>query len=57
MYAMTYTVLAQMVIISEVKPFEGGLKANYMEFFNESIILLVMYTMICFTDFVPSVDT
>ena len=45
-----------MIIICEVKPFAGGVRPNIMELFNESIILLVMYTMICFTDFVPSKD-
>jgi len=32
-------------------------RLNSIEYFNESMIMMVMYCLICFTDFVPGADT
>ena len=32
-------------------------RLNTMEYFNETIIMMVMYCLICFTDFVPDQET
>ena len=53
---MTFFIIAQIIVIGYIKPFAGGVKTNAIEMFNECILLLIMYTMICFTDFVPSVE-
>ena len=55
-YMMTFFIIAQIIVIGYIKPFAGGVKTNAIEMFNECILLLIMYTMICFTDFVPSVE-
>lgn len=31
-------------------------RLNNMEYFNESMLMLVMYCLMCFTDFVPDED-
>ena len=54
-HAMTGSTLLQLIIIGYVKPFKGGSFANKMEMFNECMLLLIMYTMMCFTDLVPDV--
>jgi hypothetical protein len=43
--------------VGYLRPFEGGTPANRMETFNEVVLLLIMYTMMCFTDFVPDLET
>ena len=55
MYAMTGSAIIQIIITGYVKPFSGGRFVNNMEVFNECMLLLIMYTMLCFTDFVPDV--
>jgi hypothetical protein len=32
-------------------------RLNTIEYFNETMIMMVMYCLICFTDFVPDKDT
>jgi hypothetical protein len=32
-------------------------RLNTIEFFNETMIMIVMYCLICFTDFVPDAST
>ena len=44
-------------MIGQVKPFIGGVPANKLEMFNESILMMIMYTFLCFTDFVPNLET
>ena len=50
---MVFFVIAQAIMIGEVKPFKGGVPANRLEMFNEVVLMLIMYTFMCFTDFVP----
>ena len=40
-----------------MKPFKGGVPANRLEIFNEIVLMLIMYTFMCFSDFVPLVET
>lgn len=54
---MSYTVTGNIIIVGQISPFEGGKFAYYMNLFHEAIILLVMYTMMMFTDFVPDLET
>jgi hypothetical protein len=54
---MVFFVTAQIVMIGHVKPFTGGLPQNRLEMFNECMLMLVMYTFMCFTDFVPKLET
>ena len=44
-------------MIGQVKPFKGGVPANKLEMFNESMLMMIMYTFLCFTDFVPNLET
>ena len=54
---MAATILAQIINIGYLRPFNGGMPANRLETFNEVLLLLIMYTMMCFTDFVPDLET
>ena len=56
MFVLTFSAIAQIILIGYVKPFAGGVKANTLEMFNECVLLLIMYTMICFTDLVPTIE-
>ncbi len=51
-YAMVGTILAQIVNLGYLRPFQGGTPINRIETFNEVVLLFIMYTMMCFTDFV-----
>ena len=44
-------------MVGHVKPFKGGVPANRLEIFNEVILMLIMYTFMCFTDFVAYLET
>ena len=54
---MVFFVTAQIIMIGHVKPFTGGVPQNRLEIFNECMLMLVMYTFMCFTDFVPDLET
>ena len=54
---MAATIIAQIININYLRPFSGGTPANRLETFNEVLLLLIMYTMMCFTDFVPDLET
>ncbi len=54
---MTATIIAQIINTSYLRPFSGGTTANRLETFNEVLLLLIMYIMMCFTDFVPDLQT
>lgn len=56
MFVMTFSIIAQIIVIGYIKPFAGGVMANALEMFNECVLLLIMYTIICFTDFVPTIE-
>ena len=43
-------------IIEFTRPFKTQAERR-MEIFNEVILMLVLYTMMCFTDFVPEIET
>lgn len=45
------------VIITGVTLCMEDKRLNTMEYFNETIIMMVMYCLICFTDFVPDQST
>ena len=44
------------IILGFTKPFNDPFTHN-MEYFNELVLLLTLYCMMCFSDFVPSVET
>jgi len=52
---MTLNVVAQVIIIGRVQPFLTRSEVRY-ELFSETILMLVMYHMICFTPFVPDLE-
>lgn len=52
---MTLTVITQVIILGRVEPFVDKNKM-YFEFFSETIVMLVMYTLICFTPFLPDLE-
>lgn len=54
---MVATIFASIVNVAYVRPFSGGALASRMEMFNEIVLVFIMYTMICFTDFVPDLET
>lgn len=56
-FILIFSVFAQIVIICFVKPYSGGLPANRMELFNEVMLVSIMYTMQCFSDFIPDPET
>jgi hypothetical protein len=55
--AVAYTSVGSVIILGSVKPYEGGNKTNNMEVFSEVILVMIMYTMMLFTDFVPDLET
>lgn len=54
---MAYSIIVHVIIVSNVKPFEGGAFVYRMEMFHEVIIMQILYTMICFSEFVPDITT
>ena len=44
------------MILGFSKPFKEPF-AQRMEYFNEIVLLLTLYCMMCFTDFVPEVES
>jgi hypothetical protein len=54
---MAYSIIANVILVSTVKPFDGGAFAHHMEIFHDVIMMQILYTMICFTEFVPDIPT
>ena len=52
---MAMQIVASVIIIGNVKPYGERMK-RWKEMFNETILMFVMYTIICFSPFVPSVE-
>ena len=52
---MTMTVIVQAIILGRLSPFSEDRTAY--EFYSEATVMVVMYHMICFTPFVPEVET
>jgi len=52
---MTAQIITAGIIIGRIRPFKETVRHNF-EFFNEVIIMLVMYHIICFTPFVPDLE-
>ena len=48
---MIYTVIINVSLICYTNPFSSGRFAKYTEMFNEVVMMLIMYTNLCFTDF------
>ena len=51
---MALQIVASVIIIGNVRPFHFQSRSN-KELFNEIILMFVMYTIICFSPFVPDV--
>ena len=51
---MALQIVASVIIIGNVKPY-GEISVRAKEMFNETILMFVMYTIICFSPFVPDV--
>ena len=51
-FVMELTIHINIILIVQTRPFTSGRFAAYTEIFNEIIIMLIMYTNLCFTNFV-----
>ena len=51
---MTSQIVASVIILGNVQPYKR--KKTRQELFSEIVLMYVMYTMICFTPFVPDVQ-
>ena len=49
---MAVQIIASVIIIGSIKPFKKHSKTK-SEYFNEVILMFVMYTIICFSPYVP----
>ena len=54
--ALYASILWQIIFNGVVQPFKSK-KDNRMTIFNESVIMICLYQFICFSDFVPDVNT
>ncbi len=54
---MAYSIIVHVIIVQTVKPLEGVAFEYKIEMFHEVIMMQILYTMLCFTDFVPDVTT
>jgi hypothetical protein len=54
---MAYSIIVHVIIVQTVKPLEGGAFAYKIEMFHEVIMMQILYTMLCFTDFVSDITT
>ena len=52
---MAMQIVASVILIGNVKPY-GERAKRRKEMFNETILMFVMYTIICFSPFVPDVS-
>ena len=50
------TVVTQTIMLGIIKPFNLP-HNNLMEIANETLIILILYTMMCFSDWVPDIQT
>lgn len=50
-----FSFVTELIILGFVRPFKDPFN-NKMEYFNEVIILLTMYCLMCFTDWNPNID-
>ena len=53
--SVIFTVQVQMMIICYCNVYES-VHQRRMEMFNETMVTLIMYSIICFTDFVPDAN-
>jgi len=49
---LVFNVILATILTGEVSAYEDP-RQNRLDFFNETMIMMVMYCMICFTDFLP----
>ncbi len=56
MAGLVFNVILATILTGEVSAYEDP-RLNRLDFFNETMIMMVMYCMICFTDFLPDKDT
>jgi hypothetical protein len=52
---LVFQTLIAMIVAGESKPYESK-RQNKMEFFNEIMILMIMYNVMCLTDFQPNLN-
>ena len=52
---MASQIVASVIIIGNVRPYRHPSKRK-IEIFNEIILMVVMYTIICFSDLVPNIE-
>ena len=55
-FTVSLSFIVQIYILGYVRPFETPF-ANTLEYFNETLILIIMYCMMTFTDFEPNINT
>lgn len=49
---LVFQIIISCIVTGQTRPFEDA-KTNNMEFFNEIMIMLVLYNFMCFTDWQP----
>ena len=52
---MAYQIVAAVIIIGNVEPFQSNNKSR-SEIFNEVTLMVIMYSIICFSPLVPDVE-
>lgn len=52
---LVFNVIFGIIVAGETLCMEDT-RLNVMEYFNETMIMMVMYCLLCFTDFVPDKD-
>ncbi len=50
-----FSFVTELIILGFIRPFKDPFN-NKMEYFNELVILLTMYCLMCFTDWIPNID-
>ena len=52
---MASQIVASVIIIGNARPYQWQSKRS-LEYFNEIILMIVLYTFICFSPFVPDIE-
>jgi len=52
---MAMNVIVQVILLGRVAPFKNRF-SNHYEMFSETIVMMVMYHLVCFTPFVPDLE-
>jgi hypothetical protein len=50
---LIFQIIISMIVTGQTRPYEDK-RANDLEYFNEIMIMLVLYNFMCFTDWQPN---